>query len=165
MIFKAVFSADGQEDINLPIISFSGRQKSGARSTFQVVCGWAYAAEIDARVPGRVAVHAISGGYEYEVWDYPIVGVNPSEGANSRAITVDCEGQATWIPAVDPWPLGSATYRAPNRTDGKWSYRLAGPILNMRPGDSAVYGDHTFTVGTIIWQVSASSMSVELAEA
>lgn len=165
MVFIATFSADGQDDAVLPLLSFSGRQKNGARSTFQAVCRWVDAAKIDARVPGRVAVHAISGGLSYEIWDHPISGVNPSEGANSRRITVDCEGQKTWIPVVDPWDLSSmVTYRAPNRTDGKWSYRLSGPILSMRPGDPAVYGDHTFTIGTLIWQVSPETMTVELAE-
>lgn len=165
MIFRAVFSAFGN-DITLPILSFNGRQKNGSRSTFTVVCRYIDASEIEARTPGRVAVSAISGGSEYPIFDHPVVSVIPQEGVDSRKIVVAAEGQTTWAPAAEPWDLtGRVTYRAPNRTDGKWSYRLAGPILSARPGDSFSFGDHTFVAGTIMWTVSPRSISCELAEA
>lgn len=166
MIFRAIFSAAEQDDVVLPVLSFSGRQKNGARSTWTLVCRFQDAEDIEARVPGRVAVSAITGGLEYPIFDDPIVSVTPQEGVDSRKINVGAEGQTTWLPAENPWDLaGRVTYRAPNRTDGKWSYRLAGPILSMRPGDTATYGDHTFYIGALIWQATPSAISIELAEA
>ena len=167
MIFRAKITHSTAGDYILPLWNFDGRQRSGRRSSWRATCSLRHAEEIDARISGgRLVVEIVRPGEEdWELFDDPIQGVTPSYGVQSRSISISAAGQTTWTPPAEAAAIPAPYYRGPNRTDGRWTYQYARPLLFLRPGYSVDYDGHVWTVGEILWNVRPVGMMFQLSEA
>lgn len=167
--YKVTGLVDGFSDLVIPVSSWSARLKSGARSTVDVsIPSTDFFSDLAARPNGEIVIELYGdGALIAEVVRLAVLDVIPDYGLESSAVRLSGGQQRTYDRAVEPHDLaGLVFYRAPNRTNGLWTYHLGGPQPHILPMDQVFFGVHAFTVGEITWRHDGGdSTVVYLAEA
>jgi hypothetical protein len=88
--------------------------------------------------------------------------IRTDKGPNSQSITLS--GHSTVTEGASAVTLTGVTYRS-LQADGKLRYRCAKPDFWLRPGQTAIYGSDSFTVGEISLNISSRTQSMEVAQA
>ena len=163
--FTLTGTADGVEDIVIPIKSFQSRLKSGDPTYLSVVIpGIDYASAINLRLNGDLVVRMgyLSGG---EIVLSEIISIVDFEniiiydGTTNKTITLDGHRTETFTPKEIN--LTGSSYR--NLTAGKLRYRCT-PNLYVRPGDTVNIDDDSFTIKNITYSVSPELETFEVSE-
>jgi hypothetical protein len=158
---------DGTTDVVLPISSFQARVRTGEPSYLSVVVpGVDYAAHITARPNGtlKISMAYVVGGVEYHreiIASGTLTRVRKDEGPKSSSMTLTAYKTETFT--AKSVTLSGVTYKSTN--DGKRTFRLAWPDMFLKPGDTAVYGADSVTVGMISFTISATGQNTEVQEA
>jgi hypothetical protein len=171
--FLILLTGDGEDpvvsDVYLPATSISYRQKQAALSSMDVVIPtFDYAAQISARSNGEIVLYWVyeSDGTTDSTQELGRTNLNdiiPSEGATNRSIQLRGSKTQTYTP--EGISLGDGiTYRSTNLTDGKQTWRIPKPILNLKAGCTVGYDGDSLIVGTIAYSFTATSMSIDLQE-
>lgn len=154
------------EDLIIPISSFQGRFRSGDPTFLSVVVpGNDQYADIAARDEGDLilTMQYLVGGVVFhseEICTVDLEDIRIDEGASS--VSVELSGHRTVTNTPKTTQLSGSSYKAVS--DGKIRYRCT-PDLYLRPGDTVVVGDDTFTAGVISWTVDPSQQTMEVEEA
>ncbi|MBN1974211.1 MAG: hypothetical protein JW787_11265, partial [Sedimentisphaerales bacterium] len=124
-----------------------------------------YAGAISARPNGEMIVFMryCSGGLllqTEEIIRVDLEDINVSEGSKSKSIVLT--GHKTQTTGGKTVTLLNPTYR--NLYQGKYTYRCATPDIFLRPGDTVVCGEDTFTANLITYVVSVAQQSMEVSE-
>jgi hypothetical protein len=157
---------DGTTDITIPISSFQARLRSGDPTYLSIVVpGVDYASAISARPNGEmiVSMQYYSGGLllqTEEIIRADLEDINISEGAQNKSIVLT--GHKTQTTGGKTVTLRNPTYR--NLYQGKYTYRCATPDIFLRPGDTVVCGEDSFTANLITYVVSVAQQSMEVSE-
>jgi hypothetical protein len=157
-------AADGQSDLLLPISSFQAQHRRAAASYLSVVVpGNANDAEIAARPNGALVlrmakVFAGAVFHSEEILRVPLEQIRTDDGGRNRSATLS--GYATLVYAAKEVTLQGVVYRAVH--EGKTRLRLAFPDIFLRPGDTAVHGDDSFTVESISYSVGTRGTTCEV---
>jgi len=161
-IFRLTGTANNLPDAVIPATSITFRQISGSPSTLNItVPTIQFAGDIADRPDGDLVVD----WYDSDALVQELARANfneapvINEGATNSSVTLSGTKQTTY--ALQETPLiihrQLATYRAPNRTDGLWTYQLAIPVAGLVPNMTVKIGDHTFVAGEIQYNISTKS--------
>jgi LEA14-like dessication related protein len=186
-LFTLTGTADGVEDITIPISSFQSRAKSVgwgslkmySLGTSYVVINWVsnttylsvvipgleYAADINDRLNGDLVIRM---GYKKDdeillseiAINVTFENIRIDEGAINKSITLDGHGYDI-IHELQELNLAGASYKSLD--GGNLRYRCA-PNLYLRPGDTATINGDSFTVKNIIRSVSPGLETYEISE-
>jgi hypothetical protein len=157
---------DGVLDpIEIPISSFQARLRSGSPSFLSVVVpGNDQYADIAARSDGdltltmqRVAAETVLE--EEDLCTVDLEEIRIDEGAKSISLTLSGHRTVTYTPASVT--LTGSSYRY--EYAGRIRHRLF-PDMHVQPGDTVTIGDDTYTAGVIVWTVSESNATMEIAQ-
>jgi hypothetical protein len=169
--FTLTGTADGLSDVVIPISSFQARYRNGESTYLSVVIPdyATYESIVDARLNGDMVLtmaysHAGAIYHQEEIMrvDLDTNGIRKDQGGKSQSITL--VGHRTTSFTAKTITLRDVTYRRTGNA-GEISYRCANPDIFLRPGDTAVYGTDSFTVGSIAYAVSAGYISMDVTEA
>ncbi|MDD3960075.1 MAG: hypothetical protein PHF65_07790, partial [Oscillospiraceae bacterium] len=169
--FTLTGAADGETDATIPISSFQARHRNGESTYLSVVVPdyATYSDIIDARSNGQMIIRMAfsNAGTVYhseEILrvDLDTNGIRKDQGGKSQSITLVGHRTETYSPQT--LTLKNVTYRRTGNA-GEISYRCAVPDIFLRPGDTAVYGSDSFTVGSITYSVSSGYTSMDVTEA
>lgn len=168
-LFYCVLSgdADGTTDLTLPISSFQARVRTGEPSYLSVVVPSVdYAADVSARQNGtlRVDMAYLVGGVEYHretIARGLLTNIRKDEGSKSASMTLTAYQTETFV--AKSVTLVGVTYKSTD--NGKRTFRLSWPDLYLKPGDTAVYGADSITVGMLSFTISSSGQNAEVQEA
>jgi len=169
--FTLTGAADGVADATIPISSFQARHRNGESTYLSVVIPDydTYEDIIDARSNGQMIIrmafsHAGAVYHSEEILrvDLDTNGIRKDQGGRSQSITLVGHRTETYSPQT--LTLKNVTYRRTGNA-GEISYRCAVPDIFLRPGDTAVYGSDSFTVGSITYSVSSGYTSMDVTEA
>jgi len=155
---------DGITDVTIPVSSFQARLRSGDPTYLStVIPGMDYAGAISARPNGEmiVSMQYYSGKLllqTEEIIRADLEDINISEGSKSKSIVLT--GHKTQTTGGKTVTLLNPTYR--NLYQGKYAYRCATPDIFLRPGDTVVCGEDTFTADLITYVVSVAQQSMEV---
>lgn len=161
-------SADGVDDIVLPMRSFSTRLSRDGSSYLQVSVpnGRRYAADIAARSRGDLV---ISRGDRYtddrldvaEIARATVSQVMPSYGGRASSVSVqgrrdpiETTPRSVAVSGVSTWSISGGKNR--------WRTRINN---DLRPGDTAVVDGRSAVIGEIVHTVNASDAYMDIAEA
>jgi hypothetical protein len=154
-------------DIEIPLKSFQARRRSGQPTYLSVVIPSVdYIDSITARQDGNIRIEQ---GFERSgvvlqrelIIETDIETVRSDEGGTNQSITLSGRKQTTYD--SKNVTLTDATFRGLNA--GKLRYRLAEPDIFLNPGDIVTIGDDTFTVGMMLYAISANMQNFEISEA
>ncbi len=161
------------DTLEIPISSIQARYRDGTASSAEsylsvvVPNGPAYADEIAARSSGVLSIKRgsrLADGSETLVtlMSVDLETIRDDFGGNSRSITLS--GHSTFSNTTSKSiTLQNVSYRFGG---GSSPRRFRGSLdLNLRPGDSAVYGFEQIVVGAITYIVSPSGETMEITEA
>jgi hypothetical protein len=169
--FTLTGADDGETDAVIPISSFQARYRDGESTYLSVVIPDydTYEAIVDARSSGDMVLtmaysHAGTVYHQEEIMrvDLDTNGIRKDQGGKSQSITL--VGHRTMSFSAQTLTLHDVTYRRTG-TSGEISYRCANPDIFLRPGDTALYGSDSFTVGSITYSVSSGYTSMDVTEA
>jgi len=159
-------SADGLDDIMIPISSFQSRRRSGKSTYLSVVIPTIdYADEITARANGDMIVFM---AYEYlgellqkeEIVRTDIETVQVYSGPTSKSVTLIGYKYSVHMPKTVFMP--EATYKSV--INGRRRYRIAKPNIFLNPGDTVEIGDESLEVGVISYVISEKIQQIEIEE-
>lgn len=164
--FTLTGSADGVEDVTIPIKSFQARLRDGDPTYLQVVIpGTADTSYISARPNGemvikQVVVKAGTTQVEQEIVRVDLEDLRLDEGAKSQSITLVGHKTETYSPKAVC--LTGLTYK--RTATGKRTLRTAIPDLFLRPGDNVTADGETWQVGLITLTVDTTQQVMEVTE-
>jgi len=169
-IFRLTGTANNLPDAVIPTTSITFRQISGSPSTLNItVPTMQFAGDIADRPDGELVVDWHDG--KTLVQELARANFNEApvinEGATNSSVTLTGTKQTTYQVITAPLTISRqiATYRAPNRTDGLWTYQLAIPVAGLVPNMTVKIGDHTFVAGEIQYNISTKSHQIYIKEA
>jgi len=148
-------SADGKEDVALPISSIQARMRTASPSFAAVVIpGVSYSDAITDRPNGEIVLEMVAylDGVEAlreEILRVDLDAVRLDEGTGSKSITI--EGHRTVTYSERDTDLQFVTYR--RFSDGKYAIRCAVPDWYLRPGHVARYDGASFTVDNLSFYI------------
>jgi len=160
-------SADSTTDIEIPIVSFQARRRSGEETYLQVVLPSVdYIDQITARENGTIRIEQ---GYEKNdvvlmketIIETTIDRADTYVGSENNSIVLTGYKQDTY--SGKELTLTGSTYRA--LIDGKINVRLANPYIFLNPGDTVTIDDDTIEVGVMSYMVSSDFSQIEIQEA
>ena len=163
--FTLTGSADGVDDIVIPIRSFHSRLKSGDPTYLSIVIpGTNYASEINLRLNGDLIVRmgylSNSGIILSEIISIvDFENIIIYDGTTNKTIILDGHRTETFTPKEIN--LTGSSYK--NITAGKLRYRCT-PNLYVRPGDTVNIDDDSFTIENITYSVSPELETFEVSE-
>jgi hypothetical protein len=158
---------DGLEDVELPISSYQARLRNNKPTYLSVVVpdGKSYAGMVAARQNGSIVIER---GIKYQSGEVQYVELmrvdleNSSDGGGGRNRSLTLSGHAT-IDHGTPKSIELSNVRI--RTNSASGLRFRAELdLNLRPGDTAVVGAESFTVGLITYIVSSGGEMMEVSE-
>ena len=164
--FTLTGAEDGEDDVVIPISSFSARLRDTDPTYLGVVIpGTDYADEIAARSNGQIIIHQawVVGGveaYREEIARADLEEIRTDEGARNQSITLSGHRSETNVAKIATLTGASYKYMA----GGKLRYRCL-PDLYVRPGDTVRINNDEFTAGLITINVNALQQTMEIAEA
>lgn len=170
-IYRCYLEAPGLAAVELPLSSFQARLKADGPSYLSCVIpdGQAYEASIEARAENGVIT--LRMGYRWPDGKESLETIATADfedlrvdsGGNSSSATISGHRSDAFSGAAKPWPLAGVSYRS-LQEDGRRRYQAA-MDLNLRPGDTAVYGEESIVVGEMVLYVSPSQGTLEVVEA
>jgi len=168
--FTLTGTADGVDDITIPISSFQARYRDGESTYLScVIPDISYLDAINLRLNGSMVVkmaYSVKGVIELIediiTVDLDTNGVRVDEGGNNQSLTLI--GHRTESFSSKTVSLQNVSYRRVD-SSGKISLRCNTPDIYLRPGDTATYGSDSFVVGLISYTVSVSQQTMEVSEA
>jgi len=165
--FVITGAPNGLPDIEIPMVSFQARRRSGENTFLSVVVpSIDYITAAEDRADGKLVIQQgyILGGEVVQREDIIRVdfdGLNFDDGPVKQSMTLTGYKQVTYHP--QDVTLTGATYRS--MRGGVLRYRLAEPYIFLNPGDVVTIGTDTFTIGLMTYIVSVAQATVELAAA
>lgn len=157
--FTLTGAPDGTSDALIPISSFQCRLRSGDPTYLSVTIPYTddYAEAINNRPNGEMKIDMalLIAGVEYvrsEIVRTNLENVRIDEGPQSSSITLT--GHKTVTRAALTVTLQKPVYRAV--TDGAIRLRFAEPHMVLKPGDTVICGNDTFTADEISIFIGAS---------
>ena len=152
--------ADGTTDIEIPMLSFQARKRSANPTYLSVVVPFSVAIvdDLEARANGEMVIEMayLLDGVESvreEILRAELEQINPQTSPTARSITLI--GHKTITFANQETELTDPIYKY--TSDGRLGFRFATPDPFLNPGDTAVVGDESFTVESVVYMVSAGS--------
>jgi len=164
--YLCVLSASGLADVVLPMSFFQGRLRSGDPSFLSMIIpGLDYADDIADRADGTLRVYMVKtyrdGNRIMEnLAAADLDDIRVDQGAMNQSITLSGYRTETYSPKTVR--LTGASYKM--IYDGKKRYRCQ-PDLYLRPGDTVVIGEDSFTADVITWAIGNVTEIMEVAEA
>jgi hypothetical protein len=159
--YKALLSADGESDYEIPISSFELRLRESPLQCYLSVIVPAilnYIDEISSRIDGELSIYQVLDGADTELLTANIEDIRQFQGGRSRSGAISAYKQITYGPATTR-ELSGSSYRAVS--DGVTRHRLL--PRNIYPGDTAVIGGDTIVVDSVTWSVSPVRSTMEIA--
>lgn len=163
--FTLTGAEDGEDDVMIPISSFSARLRDTDPTYLGVVIpGTDHADEISARPNGQMVIDQawVVGGveaYREEIARADLEDIRTDEGARNQSITLSGHRSETFVAKIAS--LTGASYKY--MSEGKLRYRCL-PDLYVRPGDTVRINNDEFTAGLITINVNALQQTMEIAE-
>ncbi len=167
-------TGDGEDpvvsDVYIPATSISYRQKQAGLSTLDaIIPTFNYASQISARANGELILYWVyriedTNNLLHELGRVNLNDIIPNEGASNKSIQLRGSKTQTYTPQAISLTDG-ITYKSSNLTDGKKTWRIPKPILNLTAGCTVGYDGDSLIVGTIAYSFLATSMSIDLQEA
>lgn len=156
MITTFKLKITGTPDIYVPFSTISYRQKSGTKSYFNAsLPDLSYMDAINDRQDGDIIVERYKNGVYFE--DFLTTNFDnliPNYGANKQSAVLYGKKQITYTQNPERVELQHIFYRAPNRTNGKYTYHGCQIIDDLHAGDNVSYDGHDFTLEEIQYNIS-----------
>lgn len=166
-IFTLTGTADGADNVTIPIVSFQGRFKSGDPSFLSVVIRGGYKTQVSARTSGQLVVQIQYVGDRKEVLlteeiaRVDLEDITLSDGSNNASITLSGHRTETWGSQIVTI-YGEHTKITES---GKLRIRSSSVDPYLRPGNTVVSGSDTITVGEVNYIIGQDIQSMEIVEA
>ena len=142
--------------------------RSGDPSYLSVVIPTvAYESQISARSNGDIYIEMayLVGGveqYREEIARAAVEDIYYYSGGRNKSMRID--GHKTFTFPAQTVELQNVTQKQTTNS-GSFRFKCAIPDLYLRPGQTAVYGSDSFTVGLVTYVISATYQYMEVSEA